>query len=222
MPNWGYGLTPNFHSSSTSCGKGFSRCKLTLKNDIALQWYCAFHFPQNLNNGPQRWKKRFEFWITEFLEFCCNVIWAMSNGIIGQFFHGSYCSQKTIIFFTCAQKFQKLFHIAMFLESFRGWMDGWMTGLLDGWRSRHIVEQEGIRVRNRSQTCWASSGLHVALSKKTVLARVPTPYCVAQFRICMLQSPIVEECLVLHVTVSNVPRIFFSPTISSSARQHFL
>jgi hypothetical protein len=38
---------------------------------------------------------------------------------------------------------------------------------------------------------------------------LPTPYCLAQLRICMLQSPLVEECLVLHVTVSNVPRIVF-------------
>jgi hypothetical protein len=38
---------------------------------------------------------------------------------------------------------------------------------------------------------------------------LPTPYCLAQLRICMLQSPVVEECLVLHVTVSNVARIFF-------------
>ncbi len=45
--------------------------------------------------------------------------------------------------------------------------------------------------------------------RRTVLARLPTPYCLAQLRICMLQSPGVEECLVLHVTVSNVPRIFF-------------
>lgn len=84
----------------------------------------------------------------------------------------------------------------MFCGCMYVWMDEYMNGSLDGWCTSHIVDQEAIRVRNRSQTLRASSGLDGALSKKTVLAQktVPTPYCLAQFRI-------------LHATASHSRRM---------------
>jgi hypothetical protein len=66
MPIESYKLTHNFHSSSTSCGKRFSRHKLTLKNEerrIILHYSDTVHstFLETSIMGPKGGKKRFEF-----------------------------------------------------------------------------------------------------------------------------------------------------------------
>lgn len=154
------------------------------------------------------------------------VIWAMSCP------HGDFMfSNIHFLHFMKlgAQNFQKLKFILFYCcRFFCGLMCVWMgeeiNGSLDGWHTQATLS-------TRREYAYAIGARHLKLlldymllcRRRLVLAQktVPTPYCLAQFRICMLQSPIVEDCLVLHVTLSNVPTIF-SPRLSSSARQHFL